>query len=300
VTIAWPTGAPYKRQGEPVEPGEWYRSNWLGAKYELGPKKIPQYHTGDDIVLKGESCAKKPVYAIADGRITYAEPVRHTTWGNLIVLRFGASLFARYAHLDEMDVKMGDMVEAGQPIGTIGNAWGQLPYHLHLDISDDDTLWDNPRDWPGLDIKRIQAHYVDPLFWIEEHMSDHPPDTAKFLRDWLAARPNDAALVIASIPPQREPLGTRDAIETDIPTLLQVVTPPAPPPPITPPAGVTTTRKRVNTTVPLNLRSTPGGLVVGSLLPDTLVDAGEESGAWTHVYHPAEGWVSSQWLSPLP
>lgn len=60
-------------------------------------------------------------------------------YGNLVVVRYG-DLGLLYAHLDTIGVRVGQVVEAGQPIGTVGstdsteNGFSSSGAHLHLEV----------------------------------------------------------------------------------------------------------------------------------------------------------------------
>lgn len=70
-----------------------------------------------------------PIYAPAGGTITFAD---HTFYnGNLLVLDHGNRFFTIYAHLNSMDVKVGDTITARQKIGEVGTTGRSTGPHLH-------------------------------------------------------------------------------------------------------------------------------------------------------------------------
>ncbi len=90
----------------------------------------------------GDSDLGAPVYAIADGIVTYAHNAK-AGWGNLVLTRHAyrdpASGQVKYCdtlngHLDRMLVKTGQIVKKGQQIGTIGTNFGMYPAHLHFEV----------------------------------------------------------------------------------------------------------------------------------------------------------------------
>lgn len=96
-------------------------------------------HTGLDINLLtgGDSDLGQPVYSTCNGLVVYAQKAPGAYWGNLVVVQgVGANglEFWRYAHLNSIDVQVGDYVLADDSVGTIGKG-GQRRYwaHLHLD-----------------------------------------------------------------------------------------------------------------------------------------------------------------------
>ena len=83
--------------------------------------------------------AGHPVYAIADGVVTNSVFQRNGL-GNTVrykILYNNKVLYVRCAHLRDRWCKHGDVLKAGDAIGTIGNTTGQRTKwanHLHVDI----------------------------------------------------------------------------------------------------------------------------------------------------------------------
>lgn len=73
-----------------------------------------------------------PVVATRGGVVTTA--VFHKTCGNHIWINHGNGYKSVYMHLDTMIVSVGQYVEAGQQIGTLGNTGGSTGPHLHFGI----------------------------------------------------------------------------------------------------------------------------------------------------------------------
>ena len=96
-------------------------------------------HLGEDWngVGGGNSDYGDPVYAIANGTVVSAEDIG-LGWGKVVRIIHSVdekeSVEAVYAHLDEMRVRENDKVKRGQIIGTIGDAGGCYPAHLHFEI----------------------------------------------------------------------------------------------------------------------------------------------------------------------
>jgi len=82
-------------------------------------------HTGVD--LKGEEGT--PVKAINDGKVILI--CDHFFTGKSIFLDHGADVISMYFHLQEIDVKEGDMVSKGQVIGLVGSTGRATGPHLH-------------------------------------------------------------------------------------------------------------------------------------------------------------------------
>jgi septal ring factor EnvC (AmiA/AmiB activator) len=73
-----------------------------------------------------------PVHAVASGRVRYAG--RFRGYGNVVILDHGADHFTVSAHLDRIDVAMGEAVAAGAPIGTVGETGSLEGPRLYFEI----------------------------------------------------------------------------------------------------------------------------------------------------------------------
>ncbi len=96
----------------------------------------------------GDSDLGDPVYAVADGVVTFAHNVR-TGWGNVVLTRHayrdpsnGQVKFCDTlnGHLDRILVKTGQPIKRGQQIGTIGSNFGMYPAHLHFEMRHNITI----------------------------------------------------------------------------------------------------------------------------------------------------------------
>ncbi|MEM6284662.1 MAG: peptidoglycan DD-metalloendopeptidase family protein [Chloroflexota bacterium] len=140
----WRDASPY--------PEPYLYSSFLG--------RYTSVHTGADLNWGSGAYSDvgQEIYSIASGTVTFANERR--SWGNLVVIQHdpyikdGRKVSSRYAHLQRMDVRVGDRVARGQQIGTLGGTRGTpgaswVP-HLHFDITPAETLERNPEDWPPL------------------------------------------------------------------------------------------------------------------------------------------------------
>jgi len=100
-------------------------------------------HHGVDILNR----VNTPVLAAADGVVYYAGQddkqafgASTNFYGNLIIIQHnikapdGRPFFTLYGHLSKVDVKAGQPVAQGQPIGGVGMAGIAVWYHLHLEV----------------------------------------------------------------------------------------------------------------------------------------------------------------------
>jgi len=85
-------------------------------------------HEGIDFVI----AAGTPVAAAASGVVLLAE--YHHQFGNQIDIDHGDGLISRYAHLQQMDVKPGQMVRRGEQIGLVGSTGRSTGAHLHFEV----------------------------------------------------------------------------------------------------------------------------------------------------------------------
>jgi murein DD-endopeptidase MepM/ murein hydrolase activator NlpD len=119
----------------------------------------------------GDKDLGDPVFAIADGIVTFAHNVR-TGWGNVVLTRHAyrdTTGQVKYidtlnGHLNEMLVKVGQRIKRGQQIGTIGTNFGMYPAHLHFEIRHNITI--------GMARNGVPAdlvNWADPTDFINKH-----------------------------------------------------------------------------------------------------------------------------------
>ena len=63
-------------------------------------------------------------------------------YGNVVLVDLGDGLEALYAHLSEMDVSVGDIVEIGQKLGVAGCTGYCTGTHLHFELRQDGVAFD--------------------------------------------------------------------------------------------------------------------------------------------------------------
>jgi hypothetical protein len=168
-----------------------------------------EFHTGKDIAAS----EKSPVYAIADGKVLYRSP---NGWGAdnvglLIVHQTSDALAftAVYGHI-RSSLQEGDLVNAGEPIGTVG-PWPEGS-HLHFGIQPGTSIkapygrMPCPSSGPIIDTN----DFVDPIDWITTRapFTTIPPSPTK-----------------THTPPAPVPTPTRQPTRTVAPTLSFTPTP---------------------------------------------------------------------------
>ncbi len=104
-------------------------------------KKIDQaVHLGFDL----SDTENAPVYAANDGKVIYAAD--NGIYGNMVALDHGYGLQSFYGHMNRIDVKVGDMVKKGQPMGQAGQTGFAGGVHVHFGMQIDGVQI-NPREW---------------------------------------------------------------------------------------------------------------------------------------------------------
>ena len=68
----------------------------------------------------------------ASGKVVSAD--WHPQYGKMIEVDHGNGLVSRYAHASTMDVREGDLVVRGQPIGAVGSTGRSTGPHLHFEV----------------------------------------------------------------------------------------------------------------------------------------------------------------------
>jgi murein DD-endopeptidase MepM/ murein hydrolase activator NlpD len=66
------------------------------------------------------------------GVVAFAGPL--TIYGNTVIVDHGLGLQTLYAHLSSIDVKAGDKVDKGQPLGRTGATGLAIGDHLHFEV----------------------------------------------------------------------------------------------------------------------------------------------------------------------
>ena len=112
-------------------PSVWPTSGWVTSPFGWRTSKFTgkrEFHKGIDISAPPGT----PVYAPSSGKIIYAS--RDGSYGLSVKIAHNQSLLSRYAHLQTLDVKVGDIVERGQLIGYVGNTGRSTGPHLHYEV----------------------------------------------------------------------------------------------------------------------------------------------------------------------
>ncbi len=115
----------------PIEPSQFWLSSFFGPRKE--PNGTTRHHNGIDMAaIKGTT-----IKAAADGMVeqAYCDP----GYGNTIVITHTKKYKTRYAHLNSMEVRVGQKVRKGMIIGRVGDTGnvrkqGRDGSHLHFEV----------------------------------------------------------------------------------------------------------------------------------------------------------------------
>lgn len=103
------------------------QSGWFGAQ-RVYQGKPGGYHSGADVAVPTGT----PVVAPADGVVILAAADSpFTLEGHLLMIDHGMGLNSALLHLSQIDVRVGDTVRCGQPVGLSGATGRATGPHLH-------------------------------------------------------------------------------------------------------------------------------------------------------------------------
>lgn len=139
-----------------------------------GMRLRPPVHFGEDWngTGGGDSDLHDPIYAIANGVVTFAYDTKGG-WGRVIIIRHAYRdpksgkveyCDSLYGHNRTMKVKVGDMVTRGQQIATMGNNRGMYPAHLHFEIRHNLKVGMHRESVP-----RTTGNWADPTSFINKY-----------------------------------------------------------------------------------------------------------------------------------
>ncbi|WP_134704937.1 M23 family metallopeptidase [Ammoniphilus sp. YIM 78166] len=90
-----------------------------------------KHHNGIDIAAPGDSTGKI-IVAFAPGVVEYSG--FRGSYGNTVIIDHGNGLKTLYAHMMDKGIEQGSEVQAGTPIGYIGNTGDSRGAHLHFEV----------------------------------------------------------------------------------------------------------------------------------------------------------------------
>lgn len=199
-----------------------YGVTGLGGLSFLTPDTYPDpcgpvFHPGEDWNADGSGLdfgndgndAHDPVFAVADGSISYAQ-YRSAAWGNIVLVRHDGTfmlpsggstnrVWSQYAHLGTISLNPrtnqlwapSDQIFRGEQLGTVGddpNGSG-LAFHLHFEIRLANLpAFEFPCRQP---IDYVKKHYATPTSFIEANRSFAAVSNPSMGGDYLLAMARD-------------------------------------------------------------------------------------------------------------
>lgn len=144
-----------------------------GAGYYKSRGFYPNGHLGEDWNGRGggDSDLGDPIYAIAGGVVVHSDNVG-VGWGNVVIVRHAFRdssgkidmVDSLYGHLQQRNVKLHQIVQRGQQVGTMGSNNGMYYVHLHLEIRKNLQIGMNRSQFA-----RDYSNYYSPTQFINAH-----------------------------------------------------------------------------------------------------------------------------------
>lgn len=111
--------------------------------YRIHPiTKKKTFHKGIDL----KASRKTPIYTTADGIVSFVENKDLGGFGRVVKIQHNFGFQTVYAHLNKINVKVGDVVRKNQEIGLSGNSGRSTAPHLHYEIRFGSMVL-NPREF---------------------------------------------------------------------------------------------------------------------------------------------------------
>lgn len=144
---------------------------------EFGKREFAgmQFHSGVDFGAITPGVEGDELYAIADGIVKVSKVDSgniNIGYGNYIIIEHD-EYCTLYAHLQKLELKVGENVKAGQVIGHMGNTGESTAAHLHFEIRN--CAYNNPYFWTQGTYKGQFLMCINPInyflkpHWAEEH-----------------------------------------------------------------------------------------------------------------------------------
>lgn len=139
-----------KLEEEQKRAEEALKSSYPALQYPVSAPVSEGYSAGDNFHHGVDFAAPKgtEVYAAADGTVTETGTGFNGGYGNSVTISHVGTMETVYAHLDEVLVKEGDEVNAGDLIGYSGSTGDAVGAELHFEV-------------------RIDGQFVDPMDYLQ-------------------------------------------------------------------------------------------------------------------------------------
>ena len=111
-----------------TEPVARTESSGYGWREDPVSGRRVKFHHGTDYRGKRGT----PILAAGAGTVVFAG--RRGGYGRIVFVDHGNGVVTRYAHMQKIDVKVGDPVEAGTQLGQLGSSGRTTGAHLHFEV----------------------------------------------------------------------------------------------------------------------------------------------------------------------
>ena len=110
--------------------------------YSHHARKRPLCHKGLDLANTPKQCCM----GRQDGIVVHKE--RYAFTGNTVVIDHGWGVLSLFFHLDSFaNIKVGQKISKGNPIGTLGKTGYATGYHLHWEMRVKNNVQVDPIQW---------------------------------------------------------------------------------------------------------------------------------------------------------
>jgi len=135
------------------------------------------WHIGVDMV--GREDAR--IYAITTGKVQSVN-AKSRSYGNHVLVQHNDGTVSLYAHLSEVWVKAGDVIDLDTALGKIGASGNATGVHLHLEVHKESYHYP-----PRGSAKENCRWLLDPMEWLQEKINNSDaqqgPKQIKVIKD---------------------------------------------------------------------------------------------------------------------
>ena len=118
-------------QAEIMPTGRPLTKGWISSHFGVRDDPFTgkaRFHNGIDLAAPEGT----KVISVAAGVVTWAS--RRFGYGNLVEINHGNGYVTRYAHLKEIHVEIGETVQKGQQVATVGTTGRSTGPHVHFEV----------------------------------------------------------------------------------------------------------------------------------------------------------------------
>lgn len=125
----------------------WPAPGYYGISSPFGPR-WGKIHKGIDIIGTTSAINGANACAAASGKVITAKTGYNGGYGNYVQIDHGNGIVTLYAHLQSLNVSVGQQVSVGQVIGKVGSTGNSTGPHLHFSVIVNGTFVDPKKYLP--------------------------------------------------------------------------------------------------------------------------------------------------------